>query len=116
MTARSWIFSPAALTKKAMVNLCLDFLPPLASLPFSTSPFSGRALEKQPVRLYSRYFLTSTLVLRYSTINPTLPSCETFTRTFCEKKLHNFKILRKIPERFAPAKNFLSINFEAFFL
>ena len=47
-TTGSSIFSPAALTKKAMVNICVDFLPPLAFFPFSTSPLSDKALKKQP--------------------------------------------------------------------
>lgn len=42
----SMFFSLAALTKKAILNLCLDILPPSTCLPFSTNPFSDKALKK----------------------------------------------------------------------
>ena len=41
--------SPAALTRKATVTLCFDFLPPRHFFPFSPKLLSGRALQKHPV-------------------------------------------------------------------
>ena len=62
ITTGSSTFCPAALTKKAIVNPCFDFLLPFPCLPFSTNPLLHSVLKKQTCP-GSKYFPMSTLQL-----------------------------------------------------
>ena len=59
ITTGSQIFESSAATKKAAIRRCLDFLPPLHLLNFSTRPFSGKALKKKPSSSMFQMFLKS---------------------------------------------------------
>lgn len=63
ITTASSTFFPAALTKRTVVNLCFDFLPPFPFLHFPTNPLSGSALKNSQTCPCSKYFLISTLRL-----------------------------------------------------